>query len=130
MPTRKYKVTHAKRKLPLRGHLPEESTSKKRKTDLAQKTQRKVVKKTRGLVLGSILETILSARKENGGKTPHRFVQNIVDSHSKSCPWLTRHVIMKQLSSLETTKQEQHNLEIVHVAARDETSTIQNPNVP
>ena len=64
MPTRRRKVTPAKWKLPLHDHIPKESSSKKRKTALAQKTQRKAVKEARNAVrdaaflLGRMFESV------------------------------------------------------------------------
>jgi len=129
MPTRRRKVAQSKRKLPLNHNAAKESDNKSRKKAMALKTQKKAVKEARKAVLAHILQTILNARRENGGKTPHRCVQNIVDSHTATCPWLSRHVIMKGSKSLESTCHVQHNLEPVHVPRLDETSTIQNPVV-
>jgi len=129
MPTRRRKVAQSKRKLPLNHNAAKESDNKRRKKAMALKTQKKAVKEARKAVLAHILQTILNARRENGGKTPHRCVHNIVDSHTETCPWLSRHVIMKGLRSLESTCHVQHNLEPVHVPRLDETSTIQNPVV-
>jgi len=50
-------------------------------------------KNARALVLKDIFSRIDEAKKANHGKTPHRFVHNIVDSMKTVCPWITRNVI-------------------------------------
>ena len=126
MPTRRCKVAQSKQKLPLNHNATKESDNKRRKKAMALKTQKKAVKEARKADFAHILQTILNARRENGGKIPHRCVQNIVDSHTETCPWLSRHVIMKGLKSLESTFHVKRNLEPVYVPRLDETPTIQN----
>ena len=86
MPTRRRKVAQPKRKLPLNHNTTKESDNKRHKKAMALKTQKNAVKEAKKAVLAHILQIIANACRENGGKAPHRCVQNIVDGHTETCP--------------------------------------------
>ena len=67
--------------------------AKRLKTGRALKKVKIAAKEARQLVLQDICLKIEEAKKSNHGKTPHCFVQNIVDNMNTVCPWITRNVI-------------------------------------
>jgi len=88
--------------------------------------------------LDHIVQSIFDIRKEHDGKTPHKFVQNIVESHRTLCPWITRHFINKRIaaridlgndepgSEVIDLSEEQRELGTVDLASEKITLTIQN----
>jgi len=99
MPTKRISKSSPKRKLPLQCFISITTSSKKRKSAETLRKEKKAVKIARNVVLDHIVQSIFNTRKEHDGKTPHKFVQNIVESHRTLCPWITRHVINERIAA-------------------------------
>ena len=139
MHTKQISKSSPKRKLPLQCFISKTPSSKKRKSAETLRKEKKAVKIARNVVLDHIVQSIFDTRKEHDGKTPHKFVQNIVESHRTLCPWITRHVINKRIaaridlgdeepgSEVIDLSEEQRELGTVDLASERRTLTIQNP---
>jgi len=139
MPTKWISKSSPKRKLPLQRYISKPPSSKKCKSTETLRKEKKEVKAARNVVLDHIVKSTVDTRKENDGKTPHKFVQNIVESHHTLCPWVTRHVINEKIAAridldakepgseaIDLSK-EQRDLDTVDLASESRTSTIPNP---
>ena len=85
MPTKWISKSSPKRKLPFQRYISKPLFSKKQMPIETLRKEKKVVRADRNVVLNHIVQSIFDNRKENNGKTPHTFVQNIVESHRTLC---------------------------------------------
>ena len=115
--TRRRAVQSTKRKLPLKQYISRPPSSKNHKSKETLRKEKNDVKIARNVVLNNIIQSIIDSRTENSGKTPHKFVQNIVNCHRKVCPWISRNIINKKLA--ERIKLDANTMEL---EAASETS--------
>ena len=108
--TRWRAVQSTKRKLPLKQYISRPPSSKNHKSKETLRKEKNDVKIARNVVLNNIIQSIIDSRTENSGKTPHKFVQNIVNCHRKVCPWISRNIINKKLA--ERIKLDAYTMEL------------------
>ena len=145
MPSISYKGKSKKHRLLPLSHRVDESMpplshrdgsiyQKKKKAQKKIQAEKTAVKAARKCILDNICKSIVTAQKNNNGKTPHHFVQDIVNSHTNVCPWVTRHVINKAFSKYKARvilTLEDCNIDTVDLIETGDqrTTTILHPNV-
>ena len=104
MPSISYKGKSKKHRLLPLSHRVDTLTiyQKKKKPQKKIQAEKTAVKAARKCVLDNICKSIVTAQKNNNGKTPHHFIHTIVSSHTTVCPWVTRYVINKALGKYKT----------------------------
>ena len=54
---------------------------------------RRFARETKKSIKEGICKKIDVAKLENNGRTPHKFLQDLLEGHKEVCPWLTRNVV-------------------------------------
>mmetsp|Transcript_25328 Transcript_25328/g.29832 ORF Transcript_25328/g.29832 Transcript_25328/m.29832 type:complete len:177 (+) Transcript_25328:64-594(+) len=136
MPSISYKGKSKKHRLLPLSHRIDTLTiyQKKKKSQKKIQAEKTAVKAARKCILDNICKSIVTAQKNNNGKTPHHFIHTIVSSHTTVCPWVTRHVINKALEKYKAhviPTLEDRNVDTVALVETGDqrTRTILHPNI-